>query len=203
MKQINKTDKKKNQKGGQYIPTYVLSSNDWHNKATNPIPLATDISVGYNEYIFGRTTPTNDFVVSTGLSEGKYGLEMTMPSGFSGSCGTKMMGGSKQKNRGSMILQKDRRSMILQKDRRSMILQKDKKNMIEKDIKKEKSKKKIIIDKEQSKLMNDRIKNKIMHEKELYKKKMEKEKNKMMKKIKMIRDKENKELKKNSKKTKK
>jgi len=88
--------KNKIQKGGQYIPTPVLTSFGWHNKGADPLPLATDISAGYNEYIFGRTTPTNDFVVSTGLAGGPPGLQMTMPTGFGGTCGTKMIGGGKE-----------------------------------------------------------------------------------------------------------
>ena len=60
----------------QTIPTYSLTSPDWHTANQNPIPLATSASAGYNEYIFGRTTPDNKFIVATGLVPGPYGLEM-------------------------------------------------------------------------------------------------------------------------------
>ena len=60
----------------QTIPTYSLTSPDWHNANQKPIPLATSASAGYNEYIFGRTTPDNKFIVATGLVPGPYGLEM-------------------------------------------------------------------------------------------------------------------------------
>lgn len=124
-KDVKKDSKKKNLKGGsdsnQDIPLPTLTSLDWHNKGQQPIPYTADTSVGINEYQFGRTTPTNNFIVSSGLVLGKDGLEMTapdmtglnnlglgkgptgvLPQGIS-SCGTvdtadnKMSGGSKSK----------------------------------------------------------------------------------------------------------
>ena len=61
------------------IPLYVQSSHDWHcNKNQNPKPFAVDLNAGTNEYIFGRVTPNNKFIVSTGLvkTPSKYGIEM-------------------------------------------------------------------------------------------------------------------------------
>jgi hypothetical protein len=127
-KDVKKDSKKKNLKGGSHsnqdIPLPTLTSLDWHNKGQQPIPYTADTSVGINEYQFGRTTPNNEFIVSSGLVLGKDGLEMTapdmtglnnlglgkgptgvLPQGIS-SCGTvdtadnKMSGGSKSKKTG-------------------------------------------------------------------------------------------------------
>ena len=82
-KNVKKDSKKKNLKGGsvsnQDIPLPTLTSLDWHNKGQQPIPYTADTSVGINEYQFGRTTPDNHFIVSSGLVLGKDGLEMTAP----------------------------------------------------------------------------------------------------------------------------
>jgi hypothetical protein len=65
-------------KKGGAISTYVDYSKDWVNaEDSGSRNLAVDSSVGYNEYVFGRTTPGNDFVVATGLLEDKTGLLMT------------------------------------------------------------------------------------------------------------------------------
>jgi hypothetical protein len=62
--------------GGDMIPLYTDTSLDWHNK--NAVPnYAVDLNVGVNEYTFGRTTPDNKFIVSTGLVSKPFGIEMT------------------------------------------------------------------------------------------------------------------------------
>ena len=62
--------------GGESIPLYTDTSLDWHNQ--NAVPnYAVDLNVGVNEYTFGRTTPDNKFIVSTGLVSKPYGIEMT------------------------------------------------------------------------------------------------------------------------------
>jgi len=62
--------------GGEAIPLYTDTSLDWHNQ--NAVPnYAVDLNVGVNEYTFGRTTPDNKFIVSTGLVSKPFGIEMT------------------------------------------------------------------------------------------------------------------------------
>ena len=61
------------------IPLYTQTTHDWHcNKNQQKKPLAVDLNVGTNEYIFGRVTPNNKFVVSTGLINDPkpYGVQM-------------------------------------------------------------------------------------------------------------------------------
>jgi hypothetical protein len=59
------------------IPLYTTTSRDWHVNGEDA-NYAVDLNVGVNEYIFGRTTPDNKFVVSTGLvTDSKNGIEMT------------------------------------------------------------------------------------------------------------------------------
>jgi outer membrane biosynthesis protein TonB len=65
----------KKMKGGQYMELYSDTSKDWHNKGSVP-NLAVNLDVGINEYMFGRTTPNNNFIVSTGLVKKPYGVEM-------------------------------------------------------------------------------------------------------------------------------
>ena len=68
------------------IPLYTQTSYDWHcNKNQPNKPYAVDLNVGTNEYIFGRTTPNNQFIVSTGL--------INDPKPF----GIQMVGGKKKK----------------------------------------------------------------------------------------------------------
>ena len=46
------------------IPLYTQTSYDWHCQKNQPNkPYAVDLNVGTNEYIFGRTTPNNKFIV--------------------------------------------------------------------------------------------------------------------------------------------
>ena len=59
----------------QSIPLYTTTSPDWHEPKQHA-PLAVDLDVGINEYTFGRTTPDNRFVVSTGLVNNPLGVEM-------------------------------------------------------------------------------------------------------------------------------
>jgi hypothetical protein len=59
-----------------HIPLYSNTSPDWHTEGQKQ-PYAVDLNVGVNEYIFGRTTPNNKFVVSTGLVNKPFGIEMT------------------------------------------------------------------------------------------------------------------------------
>ncbi len=61
------------------IPLDTLASPDWVNKGQpqGPPPYAADLSVGVNEYQFGRTTPSGQFVVATGLvPKGPGAIEM-------------------------------------------------------------------------------------------------------------------------------
>ena len=58
----------------QNIPLYSQTSNDWGNKGESNY--AVNLDVGINEYIFGRTTPNNDFIVSTGLVNDSLGIKM-------------------------------------------------------------------------------------------------------------------------------
>jgi hypothetical protein len=61
------------------IPLNTLASPDWVNQGQKPgpPPYAADLSVGINEYQFGRTTPDNQFVVATGLvPKGPGAIEM-------------------------------------------------------------------------------------------------------------------------------
>lgn len=61
------------------IPLHTLASPDWVNQGQKPgpPPYAADLSVGINEYQFGRTTPGNQFVVATGLvPKGPNNIEM-------------------------------------------------------------------------------------------------------------------------------
>jgi hypothetical protein len=61
------------------IPLYTQTSYDWHcNKNQPNKPYAVDLNVGTNEYIFGRTTPNNKFIVSTGLINDPkpFGIQM-------------------------------------------------------------------------------------------------------------------------------
>ena len=61
------------------IPLYTQTSYDWHCQKNQPNkPYAVDLNVGTNEYIFGRTTPNNKFIVSTGLINNPkpYGIQM-------------------------------------------------------------------------------------------------------------------------------
>ena len=66
---------KKQSGGDQYIPTYTLTTQDWHLSNQVP-PYAVDLNAGINSYVFGRTTPNNDFVVATGLVNNCNGIEM-------------------------------------------------------------------------------------------------------------------------------
>ena len=58
----------------QNIPLYSQTSNDWGNKGESNY--AVNLDVGINEYIFSRTTPNNDFIVSTGLVNDPLGIKM-------------------------------------------------------------------------------------------------------------------------------
>ena len=61
------------------IPLYTQTTHDWHcNKNQPNKPYAVDLNVGTNEYIFGRVTPNNQFIVSTGLVNNPkpYGIQM-------------------------------------------------------------------------------------------------------------------------------
>ena len=61
------------------IPLYTQTTHDWHcNKNQPNKPYAVDLNVGTNEYIFGRVTPDNKFIVTTGLVKDPkpYGIKM-------------------------------------------------------------------------------------------------------------------------------
>ena len=73
------------------IPLYTQTTHDWHcNKNQSNKPYAVDLNVGTNEYIFGRVTPDNKFIVTTGL------IKDPKPYGI------KMVGGKKKKMGGSV-----------------------------------------------------------------------------------------------------
>ena len=57
------------------IPLYTHTTPGWR-MSTDPPAYAVGIDVGMNEYTFGRTTPDNKFVVSTGLENNPRGIEM-------------------------------------------------------------------------------------------------------------------------------
>ena len=61
--------------GGNTIPVYSQTSYDWHNAFQQP-SYAVNLDVGINEYVFGRTTPNNKFIVSTGLINDPIGVQM-------------------------------------------------------------------------------------------------------------------------------
>jgi hypothetical protein len=61
--------------GGQRIPLYSQTSYDWHNAFQEP-SYAVNLDAGINEYVFGRTTPNNKFIVSTGLVNDQIGVQM-------------------------------------------------------------------------------------------------------------------------------
>jgi uncharacterized Rmd1/YagE family protein len=67
---------------------------------------AVDLNVGVNEYIFGRTTPNNKFVVSTGLVNKPFGVEMT------GAGKTKQKKDSKTKQKKDSKTKKDSKSVV-------------------------------------------------------------------------------------------
>ena len=68
------------------IPLYTQTSYDWHcNKNQPNKPYAVDLNVGTNEYIFGRTTPDNKFIVSTGLINDPKPFGIQMVGGKKGS----------------------------------------------------------------------------------------------------------------------
>ena len=61
------------------IPLYTQTSYDWHNNnQQNNKPYSVNSNVGINEYIFGRTTPNNKFIVASGLvlNKNPWGIEM-------------------------------------------------------------------------------------------------------------------------------
>jgi len=62
-------------KGGEPMELYTQTSGDWNNSG-NYKSYAVDLDVGINEYVFGRTTPGNEFVVATGLTNGQQGIKM-------------------------------------------------------------------------------------------------------------------------------
>ena len=76
-KKTTETSKKsvKKMKGGEYMEIYTDTSPGWHND-NSPTPYAVNLDVGINEYMFGRTTPDNKFVVSTGLENNCTGIKM-------------------------------------------------------------------------------------------------------------------------------
>ena len=74
------------------IPLYTQTTHDWHcNKNQPNKPYAVDLNVGTNEYIFGRVTPDNKFIVTTGL------VKDPKPYGI------KMVGGKKKNKKGGNV----------------------------------------------------------------------------------------------------
>ena len=75
----SKTSKNKitNLKGGSScIPTQIDSSPGWHYRGQK-IDYAVDTTAGINDYIFGRTTPNNSFIVASGLAKHDGQIELT------------------------------------------------------------------------------------------------------------------------------
>jgi hypothetical protein len=76
---MSKTCKNKitNLKGGSScIPTQIDSSPGWHYRGQK-IDYAVDATAGINDYVFGRTTPDNNFIVASGLAKLDGQIEMT------------------------------------------------------------------------------------------------------------------------------
>jgi hypothetical protein len=75
----SKTSKNKitNLKGGSSpIPTQIDSSPGWHYRGQK-IDYAVDTTAGINDYVFGRTTPDNHFIVASGLAKHDGQIELT------------------------------------------------------------------------------------------------------------------------------
>lgn len=74
------------------IPLYTQTTYDWHcHKKQMPKPYAVDLNVGTNEYVFGRVTPDNKFIVTTGL------VKDAKPHGI------KMVGGKRKSKKGGNV----------------------------------------------------------------------------------------------------
>ena len=67
-----------NLKGGSSspIPTQIDSSPGWHYRGQK-IDYAVDTTAGINDYVFGRTTPDNNFIVASGLAKHDGQIELT------------------------------------------------------------------------------------------------------------------------------
>ena len=79
MSKKSKTSKNKitNLKGGSScIPTQIDFSPGWHYRGQK-IDYAVDTTAGINDYIFGRTTPANHFIVASGLAKHDGQIELT------------------------------------------------------------------------------------------------------------------------------
>jgi len=86
------------------IPLYTQTSYDWHcNKNQNPKPYAVDLNVGTNEYIFGRVTPDNNFIVSTGLINNPKPFRIQMVGGKKSKSKSNSKSNSKSKKGGSNL----------------------------------------------------------------------------------------------------
>ena len=76
---MSKTSKNKitNLKGGSScIPTQIDSSPGWHYRGQK-IDYAVDATAGINDYVFGRPTPNNHFIVASGLAKHDGQIELT------------------------------------------------------------------------------------------------------------------------------
>jgi hypothetical protein len=104
------------------IPLYSETSPDWHNKGQK-LPYAVDLNAGINEYIFGRTTPNNKFVVSTGLVNKPYGIEMT------GAGKTKQKKDTKTKQKKETKTKQKKDSKTKQKNNRKALIENCKKDI--------------------------------------------------------------------------
>jgi len=158
-------NKKNNLKGGDSIPLAVDFSKDWEYKNSEQTPYSVDLNVGVNEYVFGRTTPDNRFIVSSGIVKNDSGMQLT--------------GGavSKDKKKKSKIMKKSKTMKKPKTMKKKIIKVDDNKNKLIK-IKKElyDEKKKYINDKK--KIINDMkkklkdIKNKFIQKKKILVNKM-------------------------------
>jgi len=75
----SKTSKNKitNLKGGSSpIPTQIDSSPGWHYRGQK-VDYAVDATAGINDYVFGRPTPDNHFIVASGLAKHDGQIELT------------------------------------------------------------------------------------------------------------------------------
>jgi hypothetical protein len=75
----SKTSKNKitNLKGGSsFIPTQIDSSLGWHYRGQK-VDYAVDATAGINDYVFGRPTPNNCFIVASGLAKHDGQIELT------------------------------------------------------------------------------------------------------------------------------
>jgi hypothetical protein len=102
----------------QNIPLYSLTSNDWANPGAEP-SYAVNLDVGINEYTFSRTTPNNDFIVSTGLVNTPTGIEMV------GSGKSKKIKPIKKKETKPKLVKKETKPKLVKKETKPKLVKKE------------------------------------------------------------------------------